>query len=363
MGKKIQIYIARYSFTGVPLAQIRFAKALSKRGFEVELLIGLVPKGMDVPVISEVTVHNLNAARAREMLIPMVRNIKRFDPDVIFTSEDNLNVFVSLSAILARSGAKISASSRITPSLVYSDRWFSKGWLLGVFQKLMLKRVDVATCVSKDMANEYNLIFGAARFQCVYNIVFDEDFVRKSNEKVSHPWFDDHSIPIVVAAGTLSPRKGFSDLISAIKLVRGEKEVRLMILGDGPLRESLQEKINREFLNDAVVLLGHHDNPLKFFSNSDVFVLSSYAEGLPNVLVEAMACGCTPVATDCPTGPSEVLNNNEYGYLVPMGDPNCMALGIINALRNPISKEKLDEAVEPFTEKVVIGKHRSILDI
>lgn len=363
VAKKVQIFIARYSFTGVPLAQSRLAKALSKRGFLVDFVVGFVPEGVDVPVIEGVHVHNLNAVRARSMLLPMVRCIKRFSPDIIFTAEDNLNVFVSLAAIIAGSNAKISASSRITPSLVYSNRLFSSGWILGLAQKLAMRRIDAATCVSKDMVHEYSSIFGSGRFNCVYNIVFDDDFLRKSSEKVGHDWFEDKSVPVVVAAGTLSPRKGFSDLINAIRLVRNEKEVRLVILGDGPLRESLQELIDNEGLNQSVLLMGHQDNPLKFFARSDVFVLSSYAEGLPNVLIEAMACGCTPVSTDCPTGPREILKNNEYGYLVPMGDSKSMASGILSALERPVSIDKLNEAVMPFTEQVVIDEHRSLLGI
>ena len=108
---------------------------------------------------------------------------------------------------------------------------------------------------------------------------------------------------------------------------------------------------------DVVDMPGNVDNVLKYFARADVFVLSSYAEGLPNVLIEAMICGCTPVSTDCPTGPSEVLQNGKYGYLVPMHDPVAMATGIEKALNSPIPKNLLDEAIEPFSEDAVIKRH------
>jgi glycosyltransferase involved in cell wall biosynthesis len=116
-------------------------------------------------------------------------------------------------------------------------------------------------------------------------------------------------------------------------------------------------------LHDVVELLGYVANPLKFFAHADVFVLSSHVEGLPNVLVEAMMCGCTPVSTDCPTGPREVLQDGRYGYLVPMRDPVALAQGIEKALDGPIPKEVLAEAVRPFEESAVIAKHFEVLGL
>ena len=92
-------------------------------------------------------------------------------------------------------------------------------------------------------------------------------------------------------------------------------------------------------------------------------MLSSHVEGLPNVLVEAMMCGCTPVSTDCPTGPRELLQEGKYGYLVPMRNPVAMAYGIEKALDNPIPKNLLDEAVQPFEESAVLKRHFEILGL
>jgi len=76
-----------------------------------------------------------------------------------------------------------------------------------------------------------------------------------------------------------------------------------------------------------------------------------------------MAAGCTPVSTDCPTGPREVLKNGKFGYLVPMHDPASMANSIAKALKNPISPEMIKEAIEPFTEQRIIEKHQKVLGV
>jgi len=109
--------------------------------------------------------------------------------------------------------------------------------------------------------------------------------------------------------------------------------------------------------------LGYVENPLKYFARADVFVLSSLVEGMPNVLVEAMMSGCTPVSTDCPTGPRELLQGGKYGYLVPMRDPQAMSAAIECALDNPISRTLLDEAVAPFEENRVIDRHFELLGL
>ncbi len=129
------------------------------------------------------------------------------------------------------------------------------------------------------------------------------------------------------------------------------------------MRAELQGMIDTFGLHNIVELVGYVDNPLKYFFRADVFVLSSLVEGLPNVLVEAMMCGCTPVATNCPTGPSEVLQDGKYGYLVPMRDKLAMSAAIEQGLDKRISSKLLNEAVAPFREDAVIDRHFELLGL
>ena len=275
-------------------------------------------------------------------------------PDVVFSAEDHLNAVVLLSAILAGSKAKVSGSSRVTPFDTYSNKPFSKRWVLKHFVRSLMWRANALTCVSKDMVEQYRKVFKSPPHVCVYNIVDDLHSRKRMEEPVEHEWFSAKEGPVLVAAGRLAPWKGFADLIRAMKLIPAQRRARLMILGDGPLRGELQALISELGLDDTVRLLGYVENPLKYFARADVFVLSSHVEGLPNVLVEAMMCGCTPVSTDCPTGPREVLQDGKYGYLVPMRDPVAMAAGIEKALDHPIPKQRLAEAVRPFEEGSVL---------
>jgi glycosyltransferase involved in cell wall biosynthesis len=363
MKNKICFFIARHSHSGVPLAQIRLAKALARRGYQITFIIGYLPEDITLPAIVGSTVINLNQSRTIKLLLPIIAIIKDIKPDIIFSAEDHLNAVVSLGVIIARSRATLSVSSRVTPYDVYSNRILSKGWVLKLINPMLWPRANALTCVSYDMVKQYHAIFGKTRHQAIYNIIVDSDLDEKMLEEVDHVWFSDASLPIVIAAGRLAPEKGFADLIRAIKLVNDRANAKLVILGDGPLKSELQRLIENLRLADKVQLLGFQYNPYKFFAKAQVFVLSSYVEGMPNVLVEAMACGCAVIATDCPTGPREALRDGQFGELVPMRSPEAIAAATLRALTRLPDPDKLAEAVLPFTEDQVIRTYQRVLGL
>jgi glycosyltransferase involved in cell wall biosynthesis len=361
---KITVITARFSISGVPLAQIRLARALAQAGHDVEVIFGYVGPGLVVPDIPGVKLTDLGTPTVRRMFGAVRTHLLTRKPDVIFTAEDHLNALVYLVAILTRSRAKISGSSRVTPFDTYSNKPFSKRWVLKQVMRAVSWRADALTCVSKDMVKQYQEVFGRTRHVCIYNIVDDVASRARMEEPLDDPWVLEPGPPLVAAAGSLQPWKGFTDLVRAIRVLRDAgRDVRLMILGEGPQRGELEALIARLGLGDRVRLLGHIANPLKYFRRAQVFALSSTVEGLPNVLVEAMMCGCTPVSTNCPTGPSEVLQDGRFGILVPVGDPDAMAQGIADALDRPLAPSLLDQAVLPFEESTVMARHLEVLGL
>jgi len=320
---KICVVTPLYAIAGVPLAQLRFARALATEGHEVDLLIGRIDPQYEFPEMAGVNVLKLKRQKVRGMLVPLWKHLRTAKPNVVFSAEDHLNSIVLLAAIASGSKAKISCSSRVTPYDTYSNVPFTKRWFLKQVMRAVMWRADALTCVSEDMVEQYRRVFRSPRHICVYNISDDRNSRLKMKELVEHEWIQGKDSPLLIAAGTLAPWKGFGDLIRAMNVLSERRQARLIILGDGPSRPELEALITELGLADIVLLQGYVENPLKFFVNADVFVLSSHVEGLPNVLVEAMMCGCTPVSTDCPTGPREVLQNGKYGYLVPV---NAQAL-------------------------------------
>lgn len=360
---KVCVVTPLFAIAGVPLAQLRFARALADYGHQVDLIVGRLNPGYRLPEVPGVNVLLWDRPNVRSMLVPLWRYLRAARPEVVFSAEDHLNAVVLLAAIVSGSKAKISGSSRVTPFDTYSDVPFTKRWLLKQLMRAVMWRADVLTCVSQDMVEQYRQVFDSPPHVCVYNIVDDAGSRARMREPVEHQWLLRKDGPMLVAAGRLAYWKGFPDLIRAMKRLPRERKARLLILGDGPQRPELEALVAELGLSDVIALAGYVENPLKFFARADVFVLSSHVEGMPNVLIEAMMCGCTPVSTDCPTGPREVLQGGKFGYLVPARDAAALAAGIERALDNPIDKALLGEAVRPFAEGAVLARHFELLGL
>lgn len=364
LAVNILVVTPRYAISGVPLAQARFAAALAGMGHAVTFMVGRADPGLAIPAAPGVRVIHLDVMHVRAMTFALWRYFRRDRPEVVFCAEDHLTCAVLTAALLAGSRAKISGSSRVTPFDTYSDRLFSKRWLLKLSMRALAWRADALTCVSRDMVEQYRRVFPRMGHRCVYNIVDDPANRARMLEPLDDPWFAQGAPPVIVAAGSLEPWKGFDDLIEAFALLaRARGDVRLMILGEGSQRPVLEALVSRHALMDRVRLPGRKANPLPYFRRAGLFALSSRVEGMPNVLVEAMLCGCTPVATNCPTGPAELLQGGRYGYLAKPGDPGSIAQALMQGLTRPIAPDVLARAVEPFEQGAVIARHFHLLGL
>ncbi len=176
-----------------------------------------------------------------------------------------------------------------------------------------------------------------------------------------HPWFEDVTRPIVLGVGRLAVQKDFPALVDAFAIVRREHRARLVILGEGPERATIEAHIRRHGLEDSVALPGFVDNPYACMARAAVLALSSRWEGLPTVLIEGLAVGTPVVSIDCPSGPREILRNGELGRLVPPGDVPALAGAIASALtsgRPPIPSD----ALRPFMPDVVLDQYQEMFE-
>lgn len=187
------------------------------------------------------------------------------------------------------------------------------------------------------------------RITTIYNPVVTPDLYARAAEPPAHPWLADGGLPVVVAAGHLEERKDFATLIRAFALVASRRACRLVILGEGGLRPRLETLVRRLGLAGRVSLPGWIDNPFALFARASLFVLSSVHEGLPTVLIEALACGCPCVSTDCPAGPAEILRDGSFGPLVPVGDEAALADAMDRVLEQPPDKARLERRGADFS--------------
>ena len=152
----------------------------------------------------------------------------------------------------------------------------------------------------------------------------------------------------LVAVGALKPAKAYDDMLAALAEVRRTLDARLVVVGEGPLRAELEGEIARLDLADGVRLAGFRADPAPLVRSADLFVLSSRREGFGNVIVEAMGCGVPVVATDCRSGPREILAGGRHGTLAPPADPAALAAAIRLALDAPVDADALRRRAADF---------------
>jgi glycosyltransferase involved in cell wall biosynthesis len=269
-------------------------------------------------------------------------------------------------AIVAKriSGAATRIVVRVSVNLSQNKRVRWKKILERVVISILYPVADGIVTVSQGVADDlstYSLL-PLHDVRVIYNPVVSDRLSRLMEEPVEHPFLMDLSYPVVLGVGRFVEQKDFPTLIKAFNIVRETIPSRLIILGDGNDRDVLESLIGSLGLNDCVDLPGFTLNPFSFMKRASVFVLSSKWEGLPGTLIQALACGCPVVSTNCLSGPSEILKGGEYGHLVSVGDIQAMATGIEAVLKGDF-REPPEGWLDQFTLSTVIPQYESILGL
>ena len=170
---------------------------------------------------------------------------------------------------------------------------------------------------------------------------------------------------IILNIGRLSNQKKQRILIEAFSKITNNNW-KLIIIGEGELRHEYNDLITKLNLQERVTLLGNTQNVSKYYNSSKIFAFSSIYEGFPNALIEAMHYGLACISTDCPTGPSELINNGSNGFLIPMNDVDLMSKKIQLLVNNEKSQrvfgEKAKESVKKFEVDNVIKEWQYLIE-
>jgi glycosyltransferase involved in cell wall biosynthesis len=217
--------------------------------------------------------------------------------------------------------------------------------------------VGVSEGVVDDLAQFVTL--SSDKLRVISNPIVASDIGELAGAAVDNEWFDD-GVPVFVAAGRLQPQKDFPTLLRAFAEVRSGRPARLVILGEGPDRAGLEALVEELELTTDVALPGALTNPYAYMARSVAFVLSSRWEGLPTVLIEAMSCGAPVIATDCPSGPREILAGGRYGTLVPVGDVAALATAMEDALDGKLARPPA-ESWSPYRIDTVVDEYVPLL--
>lgn len=340
---------------------LQLAQGLINAGHPVDLILARATGPLRAEVPAQARLIDFETTRPLTMLLKLTQYLRAERPQSLLSPFEVTSVIAIVAKRLARVPTRVVV--RISVHLSRNKR--PKPWKK-TLERLVVSRIyplaDGIVAVSHGVADDLAKYAGIPRerIQVIYNPVLSDRLILSAEQPMSHPFFEDRQCPVILGVGRLTEQKDFFTLIKAFDLLRKKTPARLIILGDGEDRQALEQLIQSSGLHGLVDLPGFEVNPFAFMKRSSVFVLSSKWEGLPNVLIQALACGCPVISTDCLSGPSEILNGGEYGALVPVADTASMAKAMEAVLHGEVRKPP-KHWLDQFTLAAVIPHYEAVL--
>ena len=302
--------------------------------------------------------------RARWLPLRLGRYLRLHQPIAIFSFMTECNIIAIISAVLSGWRGRLIVSERTSMQEAKAALGSWRSWVLRGLMRLLYRRADVIVAVSQQLASnlvkEMNL--PVEKVVAIPNPLPVEEIRQAAIAPVSHRFFSE-GVPVLMAVGRLCPSKDFPTLVRAVADLRKRRDVRLIVLGEGPARSELEILVQSLGLSDVVDLPGFVSQPWPWMARVDVIAISSRGEGWPNVLAEALALGVPVVATDCPTGPREILDNGRFGPLVPVGDIAAMSAALEYTLDDPPDREALRRRAEEWSSGRVLQAYLSCINL
>ncbi len=359
---RVALFTGSMSGGGAERVMLDLAAGLARKGLNVDLVL-MHAKGEYLHLVpNDVRVINLDTRKLVSFIADFLRYVHRERPSAILSTLLLPDMAVLIAKLMFRKRLRVflrqaNMFSDVLKAATFRNRQYMR------LVRLLMPFADGIVVVSDGVGTDLRGYVPRAsrKVTTIYNPVFAPGVSEQAAVPVEHAWFNGCGVPVILAAGRLAPQKDYSTLLRAFAEVVRSRPARLVILGQGAEREGLLEFAERLGVADRVDLPGFDVNPFRYMSRASVFVLSSRYEGFPNVLAQAMACGTPVVSTDCPSGPSEILEGGKWGHLVPVGDWRAMARAIENTLDNPLPAEDLKARASVYSVEASVDRYYELL--
>ncbi len=334
-GRPWRVLFARPTLTegGADRVTITLLRHLDRARFAPSLVLMRASGPLLAEVPADVPVHELGASSLWTAWRPLARRLRRERPDVLFSTCSGMNLPAAVAARRV-GGQRLVLSER---NGLVRDQPIWKRVVSLACKRALYPRADLVTAVSEGVRRDLvaRLALPPERVRTVYSPLVTPELLAAAAAAPADPWLADGAPPLLVAAGRLVPAKDFATLLRAFALLRERLPARLVVLGEGAQRGGLERLAEELGCRRHVRLPGFLANPFPYMARATAFVLSSRYEGLPGVLIQAMACGAPVVATDCPFGPREIVEDGVSGLLVPVGEAAALAAAMERLLAQP----------------------------
>ncbi len=348
---------------GIQRVFANLARGFAERGLLVDLVQATDSDEFHPDLPSDVRLVNLHARRSLTSVPGLVQYLRRERPQSMICGAIQTNIMAVIAHAVARVPIRLVLTEHNYIALMARNADTLRGRLspdlIGWFYPMADSIVAVSYAIADEMARACGL--QRENIRVIYNPVLLPESEARSREPLEHPWFAPGEPPVILAVGRLTRAKDYPVLLRAFAELRRRKRMRLLILGEGEERESLAALVAKLDCRGDVSFPGNVDNPYPYMRRAALFVLSSLFEGLPTVLVEALALNARIVATDCAEGPTEILGTRSG--LVPVGDVGALAKAMSDALEHGTEDYGANARLDRFRLSAAVDAYLDVVGL
>lgn len=354
---------------GAERTVIQLANSFAEQGLNIHLAVCNLngEKGKLLPEVnSKIQLINFNCGRVANAIQPLRKLLQLELYDCLIATQSHTNIIAAFAKILARVNIPLIFREVSTPSKNNRINGLSK-FFLNTLVNFTYPMAQQVVCVSKGVEADFRSYYNYKKYNLttIYNPVLDDAYFAKLQMPVHHGFFNENN-KVILAVGRLTEAKNFDFLIRAFKILHDHyPTTRLIILGEGELRAKFEALIRELGLRDVVDLPGFDSNPYAYFKYVELFVLSSDWEGLPGVLIQALASKVKVVSTNCPSGPMEILDNSKFGLLVECNDQAGLTQAMQQAIfANYVQYKDVDFSahIQQFHKQTVLKQYFNMME-
>ena len=363
---KLWLLLSRFENGGLERVQANLAPVFAQSGIDTWLVAGKFMQEAEAMLPANIPILELAPNGKLTFILNLYRQLRIHQPDVVMTTSNDVSCLVLILRKLFFPKTKIICTQHLSISTPLAQ---AKGiqrlkylLILKAMQWLWVKAdaiIAVSSALAEDVRKNVRL---KNPISTIYNPIVLPNYPTLIEQEITFPW-SDKNIPTFVFVGRLAKVKRVDLLLQAFKQVQQKQLCRLLIVGDGTEKAFILDFIRKNYLTDVCHLTGQQNNPLPWIKSADALVLSSDYEGFGNVIVEAMACGTQVIATDCPFGPAEILDNGRYGQLVPVDDREALAEAMEKVIdkRFHVAKDELQKRANEFSLESAIQQYLNVI--
>jgi glycosyltransferase involved in cell wall biosynthesis len=362
MKKNISFILPNLGGGGAERVAVNLANSFSLRGYAVDMVLLSATGEFMTDLQPDIRVIDLKVKRLRFALLPLMRYFRQARPVAVLVCMWPLTIAALWARTLTRVPARVVVAEHTTWSRSELLARWSVGWQVRTSMHKIFPAADGIVAVSVGAADDLARFAKLDRnsITVIYNPVVGEAKPCANGTLAPSGWWcgAHHK---VLAVGTLKNIKDYGSLLVAFAQLRQQIDARLLILGEGECRSELEAQVRQLGLESSVFMPGFVKDLTPYYEHADLHVLSSTGEGLPTVIIEALAVGTPVVSTDCPSGPREILCDGEFGRLVPVSDPAALAVAMAESLTATHDRAALKARAQDFSIDKAVDQYEALL--